>query len=562
MGLRSMLLACALTLLPATAPVADEAPGPVVDPLDRVQLYRNANRGVPYLPLARSGASVGEARLTVRPLLTIELDGGPLQNVHGNLRPIDVDGNGSFEFLHHNGFALMQVWAADGRRLWKRTAPGERLHDFSAGTARDTVAVLDLDGDGKQDIAHCWVVDGRRSLVFRRGLDGTVIRSTVLGGGTDQECQLAAMRLGPARQPTVLVSQSITGPAWKSCKRNWVGYWAKVVAYDTQQRRLWERDTCDAGHYAWPVDEDQDGSAEAVYAGKYLLRHDGALQCQLSTWPGEDHVDGMAIADLDPARPGLEAVVVGRTGTAMFTASTCQEIWRIPTSLVRDPQHVALARLDPSSEQPTIVVDERGGVPQRRTFLIDASGRIVRATSNSFMPMQNANLDGALGTDEVVGSFGKVIDQAGQTRLDRSWYWSLKGGKVKETARGPYPLTYDRWQAFPLVFDYDRDGRDEIVTWGQSLIVVGKVVPASPWQPVLKLRSAVLGGAQSCDALPTLARRCDGRLTCAATVNGMLCPTPQPGTARTLQVQYTCGGSPKLSVFKQGTVAKLSCLAP
>ena len=38
-----------------------------------------------------------------------------------------------------------------------------------------------------------------------------------------------------------------------------------------------------------------------------------------------------------------------------------------------------------------------------------------------------------------------------------------------------YPRDYDRWQAFPLVLDVDRDGRDEIVQWGQSLIVIGKV---------------------------------------------------------------------------------------
>ena len=60
-------------------------------------------------------------------------------------------------------------------------------------------------------------------------------------------------------------------------------------------------------------------------------------------------------------------------------------------------------------------------------------------------------------------------------RLDRSWYWNLRGNRVRETRRGPYPASYDRWQAFPLVFDYDGDGKDEIVTWGQSLIVVGKV---------------------------------------------------------------------------------------
>ena len=44
---------------------------------------------------------------------------------------------------------------------------------------------------------------------------------------------------------------------------------------------------------------------------------------------------------------------------AMFSAATCQQIWRIPNTVVRDPQHVVLAQLDPSSPTPSIVVDER-----------------------------------------------------------------------------------------------------------------------------------------------------------------------------------------------------------
>ena len=33
---------------------------------------------------------------------------------------------------------------------------------------------------------------------------------------------------------------------------------------------------------------------------------------------------------------------------------------------------------------------------------------------------------------------------------------------------------YDRWVAYPVLFDVDSDGREELVTWGQSLIVVGR----------------------------------------------------------------------------------------
>ena len=552
-----------LPLLPGRAPSAADWPFPRVDPLDRVQLHRNPSRAVPYLPLARPEAPVGESRLVVAPVRTIELEGSPLENVYGNLRPIDVDGDGTYEFVHYNGFRYLQVWNAAGERLWRvRTAAG-RLHDMRAATPRDTIAVLDLDGDGKQDIAHCWDRGGQRYLVLRRGSDGRVIRSVPLQGGVEQECQIAAVRTaGTPGGVQLLVAHSIWGPAARGCRRNWIGYWSRTVSFDLQLRKLWERDTCDAGHYAWPVDQDQDGNAEAVFVGKYLLRPDGSLQCSLAGWPADDHVDGLVAADLDLARPGLEAVAVGRTGVAGFDAASCAELWRVPGTVIRDPQHVAVAKLDPAAPTPQVVVDERGTVRRAKTFVLDGSGA-VQASMPVVMPMQNANLDGALGVDELVGDFGKVVDGRGAVRLDRSWYWNLKGGKVAETSAGFYPTSYDRWQAFPLVFDQDGDGRDEIVQWGQSLIVVGKaVLPAGP-PPTIAVRRASYGGAVArCDPTAAIAARCDGNATCGIYAGNQWCGNPEPGPGKTLAVEYACGSRLRAAAAPQDTRLALSCAAP
>lgn len=467
-GRRSLLRASVLVLLPFFSNVERDATATEADPLDRVQLHRNANRGVPYLELARAEAEAGPARLVVRPVLVIELDGEPLQNVHASLRPIDVDGDGRFEFAHWNGTRFLQVWDDGGRKLWRVANPGGYLHELRKGTDRDTAAVLDLDGDGGQDIAHCWGSAGRRQLVHRRGRDGAVIRSVPLGSG-DGDCHMAAFRVAGREEPLLLVAEAGRG---SGCRQDWVGYWSRTVAYDLSLRQVWARDTCSAGHHVWPVDEDADGKAEAIFVGKYLLRPDGGLACELAGWPAGDHVDGMAVADLDRDLPGLEAVAVGASGTALFDASTCRQIWRIGGGVIRNPQHVAAARLDPDSA-PVIAVEERGTVPGARTFLLDGRGRVLAVTRDHFMPIQNANLDGALGVDELVGSFGEVMDRHAGLRLDRSWYWNLRGGRGEDRS-GPFPKNYDRWQAYPLVYDHDGDGRDEIVQWGQSLIVVGK----------------------------------------------------------------------------------------
>ena len=122
-----------------------------------MQLHRNANRGVPYLPVARKGADAGDGHLVVRPVEMIELDGDPLQNVHAALRPIDVDGDGAFEFAHFNGTRFLQVWGASGRKLWRVEDPDGRARTTRraarSATRRPSSTSM---GDGRQDIAHCW----------------------------------------------------------------------------------------------------------------------------------------------------------------------------------------------------------------------------------------------------------------------------------------------------------------------------------------------------------------------------------------------------------------------
>ena len=47
------------------------------------------------------------------------------------------------------------------------------------------------------------------------------------------------------------------------------------------------------------------------------------------------------------------------------------------------------------------------------------------------MPFQNANLDGAKGTDELMIFNGRVLDRNGKIRLSTAWYWNLTGNKVR-----------------------------------------------------------------------------------------------------------------------------------
>ena len=162
-GLLMALVAVATAGMPAWA-----AP----DPADRMQLHRNVNRGVPYIRLSQQGQTSSGATITMRAVRQTELDGDPLLNVRGNVYPIEL--NGGYGFVHFNGYRYMRVYDAGGRKLWQIDNPGGRVHRDALH--RDTLAVLDADGDGDQDIAHCWVEGGRKVLLVRRGATGAVLR--------------------------------------------------------------------------------------------------------------------------------------------------------------------------------------------------------------------------------------------------------------------------------------------------------------------------------------------------------------------------------------------------
>jgi hypothetical protein len=462
-----LLLAGSLLILLATlAPPAVAGP----DPADRMLMHRNVNRGVSYLKLSAMGAASSTAPLAMRVVTRIDLDGDPLLNVRGNVYPIDLNGDGKYGFVHFNGYRFMRVFDAAGRKLWQIDNPAGRVHRDPLH--RDTLAVLDADGDGDQDIVHCWLDGGRKMLLVQRGRDGAVLHKVALDGAPGDECQIAALRVAGRATPLVLVAhQNASGCPTAG---NYIDTWGRTVAFDVDLNELWDRNTCYAGHYVYPVDENADGFAEKIFIGRHLYTPSGTRICSFDL--GNTHADGVQVADLDPDQPGLEAVVVGAAGIkAVSVARNCAPLWSIPLGTIDNPQQMALARLDPASATPIIAVREKGTVDQATLFYLDGKGRILARLPGSALPrtipLQNANLDGKTGSDELLIEYARVLDLSGNVRLGTEWYWNLRGSKLNQV---PPPSGFDSWPPYPFAMDLDHDGRDEIITWSQSLIVVGK----------------------------------------------------------------------------------------
>ena len=474
-------VAIALVLVVAVAGSAACASLPPLraQQVERIELHRSGNRGLDYLPLMHADGSTEPATFNLRPLKVLAIPGDGTENVRANLHPIDVDGDGTFELLQANGSRFMRALRQDGTELWEARNPAGRVH--RSEVHRDTAAILDVDGDGRQEILHCWVFPGTKAkqLVLRRGDTGAVLRTVALTGDPGwSECQIAAYRIAGRALPLVLVARQIALPG-AGCPRLFVDTWAVTAAFDPASLRLlWQRSTCDAGHYPRAVDENRDGAAEAFFVGKYLLSPDGTLRCTLPGW-GSDHVDSMAVANFLADQPGHEVVAAGVSGLRLHRVTTCALLPLKAITSFTNPQHLSAVRFASDHDGPSVAVRQRNTDTEKvkPVIRIDGAGTLLDhylddnrdPQSTGRMPMMNANIDGATASEDLVAWFGQVLDRDGRVRLGTGWYWHLQHLTSEERELS----AYDQWTNAPVVFDLDADGRDEMITWGRRLIVIG-----------------------------------------------------------------------------------------
>ncbi len=459
----------AATAMPAEQAVAADKLG------DRINLHRVPSRGMEYVATSRAGASTAaKSSLSAKVELKIELDGDPLLNVYSSVLPLDYNGNGTTEFLHWNGHRIMRLYGQAGNKLWQVTnSSGRRLTNVSF-IHRDGAAILDLNGDGKDDVLHCWQSGSTKLLVARNGANGKEIRRASLAGQSNGEsawCKISVYRKQSDKKPIVLVAAQQPGGTAKCDGKNWVDNWTRVIAYDTNLKQLWTTDICHAGHQTAGVDANNDGYQEYFFVGKYALDFNGKVRCSLKGWSSGDHVDAIRVARLDPESSRVHAVAVGMTGGGAFDASNCKWLWGF-SKTIKNPQELSIAQLDPAPKPLSVTVTQRGSEASPKTYVLNADGKIVRTIGARIIPMQNAELDGNGRTDEIVAMFGEVFTGSGKQLLSRNWFWNLKGSKVKTV---PSSNVYDHWAAFPLLVDVDKDGRDEMVVWGQSLIATAEI---------------------------------------------------------------------------------------
>ncbi|MFI8191551.1 hypothetical protein ACIF8T_22480 [Streptomyces sp. NPDC085946] len=264
--------------------------------------------------------------------------------------PGDLDGDGRHELVvsrlsaDRSGTDLLEAYALTGERLWRvdlgpnslAQAPGNGANDpapaaISGSTAiggyrnDDNVTVHDLDGDGRAEVLlhtadgttfadgsrvdaaspadqFVSVVDGATGTERTRqpvpgdftadGPSGGHFGIAYLDGRHPSLVTKLVTRVGARRGAFRILFQT-----WDFDGTDLTRRWKYVVPADSGATSF---------HQIRTVDLDQDGRDE-IADGNYVVDDDGTLRYVVD---GAGHGDRFDIADLDPARPGLEGFAV------------------------------------------------------------------------------------------------------------------------------------------------------------------------------------------------------------------------------------------------------------
>lgn len=409
--------------------------------------------------------------LNMQVALSFPLASPGIENARADLVPADLDGDGRFEWILACGTKWIRAYSHAGTLLWSRS--------FSNGYASPLyhgyqIQAWDLDGDGREepivftkhtdsDYAYLAVLEKESGATLA---DAKLWFTGEAGQYTDGNGLIAIAFTREARRPTILVSID------DSSRHILRAY--EYTTSPTGLTLLWDTKTVNGGHFRssghsfWPCDSDGDGVHEIVFVGKHIIEAaTGRLLWKLEDLGG-DHVDGLMCADVDPDNPGLEFVTVGATGTRLWDLDRREMLWKIPAYKLLDPQTALILDAEPSNRGLEILVRERFSTADRAGHLLDRLGNILWSKSESEMPSLAIDANGSRATLEVLTDGHSRITTARDVLLtENGWFWNRQSPPLDGAEY------WDRWKFQAIPMDVIGDPREEVIIWGQRLLVVG-----------------------------------------------------------------------------------------
>jgi hypothetical protein len=286
----------------------------------------------------------------------------------------DVDGDGKPDFLVLTPSYSAYMYDNSGKELWHWDAPEQdaRLR----GEFEAPGSIWDFDQDGRAEVIHWRLVDGKEWLVMSDGRTGAVKRQvpwpTPALPHVYNNFRTAIARFHPGYADNLVVFTDSGGVI-------------SVTAYDRELKQIWqhtERRKKDfSGHYVYPVDVNADGIDEVIVSHLCLDSNGKEVWNNYAIFDdNHDHMDAIELFDIDG--DGKPELLTGQSdvGALAYRASTGELLWH---NMADHTQQITAGYILKNSRTPQVVANGRvygprgGGGLAAQLYWFDNKGNLL-----------------------------------------------------------------------------------------------------------------------------------------------------------------------------------------
>jgi len=262
----------------------------------------------------------------------------------------DVDGDGKPDFLVITNNYSAYMYNNAGQELWHWDAPEKdaRLR----GEFEAPGSVWDFDRDGRAEVIHWRIMDGKEWLVMADGATGAIKHKvewpTQPLPHVYNNFRTAIAKFNPGYADNLLVFTDSGGEI-------------NITAYDKELNQVWQhaekRKKDYFGHYIYPIDLNGDGIDEVLVSHLCLDSKGNTI------WDNDkyfddnhDHMDAMEFFDLDG--DGTKELIVGQSdvGALAYNALTGDLLWH---NLADHTQQITAGYILKDSKTPQVLANGR-----------------------------------------------------------------------------------------------------------------------------------------------------------------------------------------------------------